>query len=212
MISIVPRSGQLSSITLILLSFGLASFGQEKSTVPKQTPQITFSHDIAPVVFRSCAPCHHSGEAGPFPLISYGDVKSHARQIADVTIRKVMPPWLPAQDGLRFEDDAHLSSEQIALFQKWVTDGTPCSQPYHYNLGIAQGTAENFSAAVQELTTAVKLKPDDAGAQANLGAAFAGLGETEQAILHFNRALEIDPGNALARENLDALRRGSSRP
>jgi Flp pilus assembly protein TadD len=31
----------------------------------------------------------------------------------------------------------------------------------------------------------VKLKPDDAGAQANLGAAFAGLGETEQAILHF---------------------------
>jgi Flp pilus assembly protein TadD len=90
-----------------------------------QTPQITFSHDIAPVVFRSCAPCHHSGEAGPFPLISYGDVKSHARQIADVTSRKLMPPWLPAQDGLQFEDDSHLSPEQIAVFQKWVADGTP---------------------------------------------------------------------------------------
>jgi len=34
-------------------------------------------------------------------------------------------------------------------------------------LGIAQGTAGNFSSAIQELTTAVKLKPDDAGAEAN---------------------------------------------
>jgi len=58
-----------------------------------------------------------------FPLITYGDVKSHARQIADVTSRHLMPPWLPSQDGLRLEDDAHLSGEQIALFQKWVADG-----------------------------------------------------------------------------------------
>jgi Flp pilus assembly protein TadD len=59
---------------------------------------------------------------------------------------------------------------------------------------------------VQELTTAVKLKPDDAGAEANLGAAFAELGETQKAILHLNRALQLDPGNALAKENLEALR------
>jgi len=36
-----------------------------------------------------------------------------------------MPPWLPAQDGLAFEDDSHLFPEQIALFQNWVADGTP---------------------------------------------------------------------------------------
>lgn len=35
-----------------------------------------------------------------------------------------MPPWLPSQDGLRFEDDSHLSGDEIALFQKWVADGT----------------------------------------------------------------------------------------
>jgi TolA-binding protein len=34
-----------------------------------------------------------------------------------------MPPWLPSQDSLPMEDDSHLSSEQIALFQKWVADG-----------------------------------------------------------------------------------------
>ncbi|HMH79869.1 MAG TPA: hypothetical protein VK514_06580, partial [Candidatus Acidoferrum sp.] len=85
--------------------------------------RVTFSHDIAPIVFRYCASCHHAGEAGPFPLITYGDVKSHARQIADVTSRHLMPPWLPSQDGLRLDDDSHLSGEQIALFKKWVADG-----------------------------------------------------------------------------------------
>ena len=68
---------------------------------------------------------HHSGEAGPFPLITYGDVKSHARQIADITSKRLMPPWLPAPDGLAFEEDSHLSEQQIALFRQWVSDGMP---------------------------------------------------------------------------------------
>ena len=57
--------------------------------------------------------------------MTYADVKSHARQIADVTTRRLMPPWLPSQNGLQFEEDSHLSEEQIGLFQKWVADGTP---------------------------------------------------------------------------------------
>lgn len=95
---------------------------------PRRFPdgaRVTFSRDIAPIVFRSCAPCHHSGEAGPFPLLTYGDLKSHARQIADITSKRRMPPWLPSADGLAMEEDSHLSEEQIAKFQKWVTDGTP---------------------------------------------------------------------------------------
>jgi Flp pilus assembly protein TadD len=85
--------------------------------------QVTFARDIAPIVFHSCAACHHSGEAGPFSLLTYGEVKSHARQIADITSRRLMPPWLPSPDSLPMEDDSHLSAEQIALFQKWVADG-----------------------------------------------------------------------------------------
>ena len=53
---------------------------------------------------------------------------------------------------------------------------------------------------------------DDAGAEANLGAAFAELGERQKAILHLNRALQLDPGNALARENLAALRGAATLP
>ena len=67
-------------------------------------------------------------------------------------------------------------------------------------------------AAVQELAIAVKLKPDDAGAEANLGAAYGELGDTQKAIMHLNRALRLDPGNALAKENLEAIHGASRQP
>jgi len=117
------RAGFLTA-TILFSSFVAVSFAGRKPASPQTPSRVTFSHDIAPIVFRSCAPCHHAGEAGPFPLTTYGDVKSHARQIADVTSKRLMPPWLPSQDGLRLEDDSHLSSDEIALLQKWVADGT----------------------------------------------------------------------------------------
>ncbi len=116
------RAGFLA-VTILFSSFVAVSFAERKPNSQQIPSRVTFSRDIAPIVFRYCASCHHAGEAGPFPLITYGDVKSHARQIADVTSRHLMPPWLPSQDGLRLEDDSHLSGEQIALFQKWVADG-----------------------------------------------------------------------------------------
>jgi hypothetical protein len=112
-----------------IFSFVVVTFADQKQSPPAASRPVTFSHDIAPIVFRSCVPCHHSGEAGPFPLVTYGDVKSHARQIADVTNRRLMPPWLPSLDGLQFEEDSHLSGEQIALFEKWVADGRPLGDP-----------------------------------------------------------------------------------
>ena len=114
------------SLLLILSTLMASARSPEtaKSAAANSAPT-TFARDIAPIVFRSCAPCHHSGEAGPFPLVTYGDVKSHARQIADVTRKRLMPPWLPSAEGLRLADDAHLAEQDIAMLQKWVNDGMP---------------------------------------------------------------------------------------
>jgi tetratricopeptide (TPR) repeat protein len=107
--------------------------------------RVTFNRDLAPIVFRTCAPCHHPGEAGPFSLLTYGDLKSHARQIADVTQRRIMPPWLPEPGEWKFNDDLHLRPEEIALFQKWVQDGMPEGSPSdlppapHFNPGWQLG-------------------------------------------------------------------------
>lgn len=92
-------------------------------------PQVTFNRDIAPILFHSCAICHHPGEAGPFALLTYADAKARARQIAAVTAKRFMPPWLPEQQELKFADELRLSEDQIALIQKWVDEGASEGAP-----------------------------------------------------------------------------------
>jgi Tfp pilus assembly protein PilF len=91
--------------------------------------QVTFTRDIAPILFRSCAPCHRPGEAAPFSLLSFADAKTRAYQIAAVTERRIMPPWLPAADDPKFADDLRLSAEQIAHIQTWAEQGAAEGDP-----------------------------------------------------------------------------------
>ena len=101
----VRRFGRDSVAATFALSISAASFLLACETVIAQTnPQPvtadtipTFAHDIAPIIIENCAPCHRPGEAGPFSLLTYSDVKKHARQIASVTGRRYMPPWLPEE-------------------------------------------------------------------------------------------------------------------
>ncbi|HEU5231926.1 MAG TPA: tetratricopeptide repeat protein [Terriglobales bacterium] len=85
--------------------------------------QITFNRDIAPIIFANCSVCHRPGEAGPFPLLNYEQVKKHARQIATVTASKYMPPWLPEPGPYKFADERSLTSAQILTIRKWVDGG-----------------------------------------------------------------------------------------
>jgi hypothetical protein len=86
---------------------------------------VTFTEDVAPIVFAHCAPCHRPGEATPFSLLSYRDVKIRARQIAGVTLTRYMPPWLPEPGYGDFADQRRLSDSQIAILQQWADHGAP---------------------------------------------------------------------------------------
>src|SRR5437879_9517893 len=129
-----------SGTAILLLCFVVAapilhshSTRRPRSQGNAANSQVTFNRDIAPIVFRYCAGCHRPGESGPFPLLTYKDAKSHARQIAAVTQTKLMPPWLPEPGEFKFADELRLSDVQIALFAKWAeqgaTEGTPSDLP-----------------------------------------------------------------------------------
>ena len=89
----------------------------------------TYTRDVAPILFRSCAPCHRPGEAAPFSLLSYADTKSHARLIEEVTKRRIMPPWLPAANDPKFADDLRLSDAEIARLRDWAESGAVEGNP-----------------------------------------------------------------------------------
>src|SRR5476649_2132839 len=98
-------------------------------------PKVTFYQDIAPIVYQNCSSCHRPGESGPFSLLSYDDVKQHAAQIAEVTKRRFMPPWLPEKlpetGHADFLEERRLTDAQIQSIQDWVKQGTPPGSASH---------------------------------------------------------------------------------
>jgi Flp pilus assembly protein TadD len=60
---------------------------------------------------------------------------------------------------------------------------------------------------VGEFRAAVRLNPQEANAEANLGAALAEFGNWKEARTHLEKALAIDPSLANARDNLEQVKR-----
>src|SRR4051812_25000633 len=97
------------SVALCLSFFSV--FSVRSVSISTQS-QLTFTKDIAPIVWRRCATCHRADEIGPFSLLTYDDVKRHATQIAAVTGRRVMPPWKPEPGNGDFQDPRRLSDAE----------------------------------------------------------------------------------------------------
>src|SRR6266566_4358394 len=43
---------------------------------------VTFTQDIAPILYRRCISCHRPGEVAPFPLLTYADAAKRSALIA----------------------------------------------------------------------------------------------------------------------------------
>jgi Flp pilus assembly protein TadD len=127
----MTRASQTISGVLVFLALGAVGVAARHTANPQRSDakpaathsQATFTRDIAPIIFKNCVQCHHPGEAGPFPLLTYADVKTHGRQIAFVTSNRIMPPWLPEPGELKFADELRLTQEDIVTIQAWVDQG-----------------------------------------------------------------------------------------
>jgi len=115
----------------MLITFGrglsrtLAAASWLAVALPAFAQPVTFSKEIAPIIYANCASCHRPGESAPFSLLTYEDVKRHAAQIADVTMRRYMPPFLPEGPYGNFTEERRLSDTEIRLIQEWVKAGAP---------------------------------------------------------------------------------------
>jgi cytochrome c-type biogenesis protein CcmH/NrfG len=94
-------------------------------TTPSLPEHPTYATDVAAILFKNCAPCHRPGEAAPFPLLTYADTAKRARQIAEVTTSRTMPPWLPVEGHGTFVGERRLAPAEIALLQRWHEQGAP---------------------------------------------------------------------------------------
>jgi Flp pilus assembly protein TadD len=84
---------------------------------------VTFTKDIAPILFANCVSCHRPGEVAPFSLLTYADLVKHADTVAKETRARHMPPWLPEPGEFAILGERRLRDDQIEAIQRWVNGG-----------------------------------------------------------------------------------------
>ncbi len=89
----------------------------------------TYHEHVEGLLQAHCAVCHRPGQSAPFPLLTLEDARKHGREIADVTGRRFMPPWLPAPQEGGFVGERRLTDEAIRTLGQWVADGMPEGDP-----------------------------------------------------------------------------------
>jgi hypothetical protein len=87
--------------------------------------QVTFTKDVAKIIYNKCTNCHRPGEVGPFPLMNYTDAKLRAQGIKLATKSKFMPPWKPDPTFSRHLGENFLTDEEIKKISDWVDGGAP---------------------------------------------------------------------------------------
>lgn len=90
---------------------------------------VSFSKDIAPLVWDRCASCHRPTGPAPFSLLTYADVRQRASQIAAVTQSRFMPPWRAESESGEFVGQKRLSDQEIASIRRWVDEGASEGDP-----------------------------------------------------------------------------------
>lgn len=169
----------------------------------------TFSKDIAPILFEQCSVCHRPGAIGPFSLLTYQVARQHAGQIADVTRRRVMPPWKPQAGREEFLGARVLSAEQIQLIQDWVAHGVPEGRAS--DLPPLPAWKDGWQLGTPDLVVSM---PATYTLRADGGDVFRTFViRIPTAVPKFVRAVEFHPGNARAvhHANLGVDRTRSSR-
>src|SRR4051812_5635860 len=90
--TIVPRLSTISQRDPMTIQQTTAILFAAAALLPA-ADKVTFSENVASIVYENCVTCHRPGEAAPFPLISYDDVRKRGTLIATVTKARYMPPW-----------------------------------------------------------------------------------------------------------------------
>jgi Flp pilus assembly protein TadD len=129
-------------LLLILPACQRSSAPESRVAPSPSSTAVTFNRDIAPILFANCATCHRPVESAPqdsadpicvagapFPLLDYASARARASRIAEATLTRAMPPWLPEPGHGELLNPRRLRDDQIALIQRWVEQGAPEGDP-----------------------------------------------------------------------------------
>jgi tetratricopeptide (TPR) repeat protein/mono/diheme cytochrome c family protein len=112
-----------------LLAIAAIVSGIVSAEQPGAPRSVTFSKDVAPILFEHCGGCHRPDGAAPFSLLTYAAARPRASLMATATETRVMPPWKSEPGYGEFEGHKHLSESEIDVVRRWAASGAPEGDP-----------------------------------------------------------------------------------
>jgi mono/diheme cytochrome c family protein len=86
---------------------------------------VTFTKDVAPIFYKSCAECHRPTMFAPMSLLTYEAARPYARSIKQKVVARQMPPWGADPAHGTFKNDPRLTEQEIDTISAWVDAGAP---------------------------------------------------------------------------------------
>ena len=117
-------------LALAVTIFGDGQWGAHWTSEAKPAARaVTYSKDVAPIFFKSCAECHRAGEIGPFSVMSYREVRPWAKSIRSSVVSREMPPWHADPNHGDWINNRRLSEKEIETIVAWVDGGAKEGSP-----------------------------------------------------------------------------------
>jgi mono/diheme cytochrome c family protein len=95
--------------------------------------ELTFTHDVAPILYQHCVQCHHPGDIAPMSLLTYKDARPWAAAIREAVLSRKMPPWGADPHVGQWSNDPRLSPAEIEIIRRWTEgrklEGDPAQMP-----------------------------------------------------------------------------------
>lgn len=87
---------------------------------------LSYEHDIAPIIAENCAQCHREGGIAPFAMDSNLAVQGWSPMIREVVMTKRMPPGqIDNKVGKKIKNEMNLSDEEMQKLVHWINAGSP---------------------------------------------------------------------------------------
>jgi hypothetical protein len=111
----VKGLGAIATLTILMVLQG----------GPAEAQEVTFTRDVAPIVFENCVQCHRPGSFAPMSLLDYETARLYAPLMKMKVQTRQMPPWhLDRTVGIQaYENETALTDEEIETIARWADGG-----------------------------------------------------------------------------------------
>ena len=90
---------------------------------------VTYTADVAPILYENCLVCHRPGQVAPMAFRNYAETRPWARAIRDKVVSGEMPPWFADPQYGTWLNDRRLSPGEVDTITAWVEAGAPLGDP-----------------------------------------------------------------------------------